>query len=161
MHMRPYSPVLLSANNIGPVLPESGRIFIDGIDISTVDTQALRSRVVRYPSPYPHPSPPNQAHTHFSKPNTDLPSPRTPPLPWQPTSKPRPAEPTQRPRMRGRPIQDLGPKPQPQHQHPPRRQTVESLHPNRHSRPQPKPRPTPAYRPRESRPSKESRHHPR
>ncbi|KAF7503017.1 hypothetical protein GJ744_004724 [Endocarpon pusillum] len=30
---------------LATILPESGRIFIDGIDISTVDTQALRSRV--------------------------------------------------------------------------------------------------------------------
>ena len=30
------------------VLPESGRILIDNIDISKVDTQALRNRVVRF-----------------------------------------------------------------------------------------------------------------
>lgn len=53
--MRPYSQALLSANNVKLVLPESGRIFIDGIDISTVDTQALRSRVVSHPSSHPNP----------------------------------------------------------------------------------------------------------
>ena len=30
------------------VLPESGRVLIDNIDISKVDTQALRNRVVRF-----------------------------------------------------------------------------------------------------------------
>ncbi len=33
-------------NNSLPVRPESGRILIDGIDISKVNTQALRNRVV-------------------------------------------------------------------------------------------------------------------
>ena len=35
------------------VLPESGRILIDNIDISKVDTQALRNRVVRFQTTFP------------------------------------------------------------------------------------------------------------
>ena len=35
------------------VLPESGRILIDNIDISKVDTQALRNRVVRFQTNLP------------------------------------------------------------------------------------------------------------
>lgn len=36
------------------VLPESGRILIDNIDISKVDTQALRNRVVRFQTTFPY-----------------------------------------------------------------------------------------------------------
>ena len=43
------------------VSPEAGRILIDGIDISQVDKQVLRSRVVRLPRPFLSPcaSPPS------------------------------------------------------------------------------------------------------
>ena len=34
-----------------PVKPETGRILIDNIDISTVNTQTLRNRIVRSLNP--------------------------------------------------------------------------------------------------------------
>ena len=101
--------------------PESGRILIDNIDISIVNTQTLRNRIVRLPFNFFHaPSSlpsltklplllhhysPTTDPLHFlnqSQPTyvtTDIPRPRTDPLPRNPTHKPRPPIPALRPRM--------------------------------------------------------------
>ncbi len=63
MHIRSYSQAMLAADDIKLVLPETGRIFIDGIDISTVDTQTLRSRVVCILSDIPAPRFPAQLYS--------------------------------------------------------------------------------------------------
>ena len=47
------------------VLPESGRILIDNIDISKVDTQALRNRVVRFQPTFSHSTSPLY-HSRFN-----------------------------------------------------------------------------------------------